>query len=165
MNSAQYLEVERILTEGFDMARGIFLHGDCVGVDEECHRIAQRLGYYIEIHPPTNPKLRAFCDGDEMMPPKPYLERNRNIVNNSDTMLIVPEKAEQDAPRSGTWYTYRYALEVGKPTTLIIGGRFEYEPELDIVHVPSPEELARWQLQAPQQPGLPPDDLHRQGPG
>ena len=40
-----------------------FIHGDCVGADEQAHRMALDLGYFIEIYPPKNPKLRAFCRG------------------------------------------------------------------------------------------------------
>jgi hypothetical protein len=165
MNSAQWLEVQDILEQGFDINGGVLLHGDCVGVDAECHELGRRYGYWIKSFPPRNPKHRAFCDADEQALPDEYLARDRALVDESDTMLIVPEKAEEDSPRSGTWYTYRYSLEVGKPTTLIVGGRFEYTPEhADFVHVPTPEELARWQPRASGEPEVPGDGVHRQSP-
>lgn len=174
MNSAQYMEVERILEEGFDISGGVLLHGDCVGVDEECHRIGRRLGYTIEIYPPRSPKFRAFCEGDVHHLADEYLARNRAIVGDADTMLIVPDKAPEDAPRSGTWYTYRYSLEVGKPTTLVIGGRFEYVEqgagngaggvsEEDPLHMPPLEGLSRRKLPPTGRSRLSPDDLFGAG--
>ncbi len=143
MNSAQFLEVQQILEDIFDIT-GIFLHGDCKGVDEEAHMLARRIGYRIEIYPPSNPKHRAFCDGDVVHPPAPYLVRNRLIVDNARSMLIVPKEAEADAPRSGTWYTYRYSLESRRPTTLVVGGRFEYTPvdDAEFVEDLDPTEYA-----------------------
>lgn len=137
-NSAQYTELEQLLEDAFDFAGGVFHHGDCVGVDEEAHRIAKRLDYWIIVHPPLNPKHRAFCDGDESRNVKSYLDRNRDIVDESRSMLIVPEKAILSAPRSGTWATYKYALETGTPVQVIVGGRFEFSYDSDALPVRMP---------------------------
>ena len=177
MNSAQFLEVQQILEDIFDIT-GIFLHGDCKGVDEEAHMLARRIGYRIEIYPPDNPKHRAFCDGDVVHPTAPYLVRNRLIVDNARSMLIVPKAAEETEPRSGTWYTYRYSREQRRPTTLVVGGRFEYSPvddaefadELDqseyapehddVVRLP-PLKVQSWRELPPTgEPGLPSGDVH-----
>lgn len=58
-------------------------HGDCIGADEEAHEIALSMGIRIVIHPPTDPKKRAFCRAHEMREPKPYLDRNHDIVDES----------------------------------------------------------------------------------
>lgn len=173
-NSAQWTELAQRLEDLFDLEDGIFLHGDCKGVDEEAHRIARRIGYHIEVYPPTDPKHRAYCDGDVIHPPRPYLERNELIVRAATRMLIVPEKAMKDSPRSGTWWTYRKAKELHVPTTLIVGGRFEHKPapkqpaapvDDDAVRLP-PLKVESWRELPPTGgPGLPPDHLHRQGPG
>ena len=38
----------------------LFHHGDCLGADAEGHDMSEELGYQPIIHPPTNPKNRAF---------------------------------------------------------------------------------------------------------
>ncbi len=100
-----------------------FRHGDCLGWDALAHDIAKRLGWPITIHPPDKPMLRAFKNkGDptvEVLPPRPYLHRNRDIVQASSIVIITPDSHE---PRrhSGTWYTYEYARTVGKRTILLL---------------------------------------------
>lgn len=89
----------------------VFHHGDCVGADEEAHLIARYIGAYIVIHPPIDPRLRAFCEGDEIREPKPYIPRNHDIVDESRLLLAAPLLPEHEQPRSGTWATWRYARE------------------------------------------------------
>jgi hypothetical protein len=87
-------------------------HGDCVGADAEFHRMVRQLvpDARIIIHPPHNPQYRAFCEGDEYQPERPYLKRNKEIVNASQLLLATPgESAEQW--RSGTWSTIRHARQ------------------------------------------------------
>ena len=94
-----------------------FFHGDCVGADEQAHGIANYLGYRITTFPPQNPSLRAFCEADEVLPAKPYLERNRNIVDASDVLLAAINFPASG--RSGSWYTYRYAYDQKKRAWLL----------------------------------------------
>jgi hypothetical protein len=106
---------------GFLDLQGIteFHHGDCLGADADADKIARSLGCHIVIHPPTDPKLRAFCfqEGDTLLAEKPYLIRNMDIVNAVGTMFAAP--AEQvEVQRSGTWMTIRYARLA--PVTLYI---------------------------------------------
>jgi len=95
-------------------------HGDCVGADEQFHRLVRIFfpDVVIVIHPPKNPKLRAFCKGDVIMPEKDYLERNRDIVKNCDLLIACP-KEFHEVLRSGTWATVRYARKAGKPIIII----------------------------------------------
>lgn len=107
---------------------GDFLHhGDCVGVDELSHEIAEELKLKIVIHPPENDKLRAFCDGYNNMvkPPKSYLKRNWDIVTACEEIFIIP-KEYNEILRSGTWATYRYAKKLLKDITIIYpNGKYE----------------------------------------
>ena len=104
-----------------------FHHGDCVGADEEAHEIARESSYYIVVHPPINPILRAFCEGNEVLDPKPYLVRNRDIVDSSDVLIACPYQ-EKEVLRSGTWATVRYARKRHKPIIIIFpSGRVKYE--------------------------------------
>src|SRR5512138_2859946 len=95
-------------------------HGDCKGADADAHDIAEKLGYKIAIHPPIDKKDRAFklaSDGLEF-PPKPYLDRNKDIVKYSEVLIACP-KSPQEELRSGTWATVRFARIQKCPTIII----------------------------------------------
>ncbi len=83
-------------------------HGDCIGADSEAHEIATRLEIRVVIHPPSNLSKRAYCEGDEEKNPLPYLERNKNIVKNTNFMVATPN-TNREILRSGTWATIRFA--------------------------------------------------------
>lgn len=93
-------------------------HGDCIGSDETAHYIAKALGCRIVIHPPSNPKKRARCEGDEMRGEKPYLNRNCDIVDESEYLVATP-KERQEMVYSGTWSTVRHARRTKKPINVI----------------------------------------------
>jgi hypothetical protein len=107
---------------GYKIAR----HGDCIHADTEFHYIALRLGYYIVVHPPINsskasglgtkPAEQAIILREQ---PKPYLDRNHDIVDNSDILIACP-KENTEQLRSGTWSTVRYARKKGKQVYLIL---------------------------------------------
>jgi hypothetical protein len=88
-------------------------HGDCVGADTECHLIATSLNNPTCIHPPDNDIKRSFNQSDCILPAKPYLDRNKDIVDMSDMLIATPETAKE-VTRSGTWSTVRYAKRTGK---------------------------------------------------
>lgn len=104
-----------------------FHHGDCIGADAEAHKIAKSLYMPIVIHPPVNNKARAFCKGD-IRPPKQYLVRNIDIVNECHVLIGAPSGNEK--VRSGTWSTLRYAKKrktwffVVYPTGLVTVDKF-----------------------------------------
>jgi hypothetical protein len=89
-----------------------FHHGDCIGADAEAHEVAVAIGYRIVIHPPTNPYKRAFKSGT-VRPAKTYLDRNHDIVDESDVMVATPKSTVEEL-RSGTWATIRYTRKSGK---------------------------------------------------
>ena len=100
------------------------LHGLCTGADEDFHHICRELwelGIYIIGHPGMDnygkSPYRAHCDVDEIEPILPYMERNQNIVNNSDILIATPSDFVE-MPRSGTWSTIRKARN--KKRTLFI---------------------------------------------
>ena len=92
-----------------------FHHGDCRGADEEAHLVASSICRKVVVHPPENPKHRAFCRrlpfrGGAMvqvLDSKPYMDRNRDIVDAVDVLFAAPSGPER--LRSGTWATVRYA--------------------------------------------------------
>lgn len=88
-------------------------HGDCEGADAMAHALGRWLGVRIVVHPPEDTRHRAFCpDPDEVLPAKPYLDRNHDIVDVCDVLLALPDGPER--LRSGTWSTVRYAWRTGK---------------------------------------------------
>ena len=100
-------------------------HGDCVGADEQFHMIVDNKKHTSEhplriiIHPPDNPKERAFCLGDSMLEAKPYLVRNDAIVRSSHVLIACPLNAREEH-RSGTWYTIRAACKAGHKIYIIL---------------------------------------------
>ena len=92
-----------------------FDHGDCIGADTDAHNIALQFGCKIHIHPPINESKRAFNESFTMMyDPKPYLDRNHDIVDSVDIMIATPKDLVEEL-RSGTWATIRYATKMRKP--------------------------------------------------
>lgn len=96
-----------------------FHHGDCIGADEEAHKIfsSKYSNFKIYIHPPVNPSKRAYCLSDNIFPEKPYLERNKDIVDRCDLLIAAPKGKEE--PRSGTWATVRYARKNKKKIVIL----------------------------------------------
>lgn len=99
---------------------GEFHHGDCVGADSQAHDIAVECGYCPILHPPTNYSKRAWKDVPShlMRPERPYLTRNREIVNETVALIAAPAEMEEQ-PRGGTWFTVRYARKLGRPIVLV----------------------------------------------
>lgn len=95
-------------------------HGDCVGGDADLHNIvrAQSDSAKIVIHPPSNDRLRAFCGGEETREPKPYLERDQEIVNETEMLLAFP-RTSFEIRKSGTWATVRMARKAGIPVIVV----------------------------------------------
>lgn len=117
MSAVQKVEVRGLVREMFKTldTNFQFHHGDCVGADAEFHEIVSDFQpSVIVIHPPINPRARAFCCSKHIMPEKPYLNRNRDIVDACDVLIAAPKSTREEL-RSGTWTTVRYARKRGKP--------------------------------------------------
>jgi hypothetical protein len=96
-----------------DLMPDFIRHGDCVGADTEFHQIACSLNIKTCIHPPDNDSKRAFNQSDCILPVKPYLNRNKDIVDMSNLLIATPETSKENL-RSGTWFAIRYAKRSGK---------------------------------------------------
>jgi hypothetical protein len=106
--------VARLLRAGLDEVH----HGDCVGADSEFHAICKRLNIRTVLHPPLDPRFRAFCEADVVHEKKDYLVRNHDIVDATDSMIACP-RSTQEEQRSGTWATIRYARKSGKSIRIV----------------------------------------------
>ena len=120
MNEKQSKQVREFL-EQFPLGTE-FHHGDCKGVDVQAAAIAKELGFRIICHPPKLTEQQGFFGGDETREPSGYLQRDRNIVDEADTLIVVPLQDEWQ-PKGGTWYTHDYAIKRSKPVTIFYPNR------------------------------------------
>lgn len=123
MTWRQRQTLRRLLPWGKD-----FHHGDCVGSDAQAHDIAHFQGLLITIHPPENLSKRAFKSAHTILPPKPYLDRNKDIVDACEVLIATPS-GKDELLRSGTWSTVRYARKLGKHILIIFpDGKIKKDP-------------------------------------
>lgn len=116
MSDAQKIAFRTILSS--KPGYGTLHHGMCVGGDADGHQIARELGYWIVGHPPVNPNLRVVLDCDVVWPEKPYLDRNRDVVNECKTLIVAPREYTEQM-RSGTWSTFRAAAQAKKDIMIV----------------------------------------------
>ena len=116
ISEAQRAMLKRLLPGAVELH-----HGDCVGADEEVHALALGLKIPIVIHPPSDNKLRAFCKNARMMEPRPYLTRNRAIVNVAQIVVATPRTDHEPLPGrgQGTWSTVRFARRMGREVIVL----------------------------------------------
>jgi hypothetical protein len=82
-------------------------HGDCIGADDQFNDMAGELCLRRVHHPSDVNKRRAWGKAETILPTKPPLTRNHDIVDAVDMMIATP-KEWQEVLRSGTWATIRY---------------------------------------------------------
>lgn len=105
LTQAQAETAHRLLGSGDELH-----HGDCIGGDADLHAIFRVEAPSAKVvgHPPSDDSKRAFCSCDELREPKPYRERNTDIVEDVD-VLIAFSGSMFEILRSGTWMTVRIA--------------------------------------------------------
>lgn len=115
MTTIQMLHVSELIEGASELH-----HGDCIGADDEVDKVAAILGIPKHIHPPLENKKRAFCTRGEflILKAKDYLERNRDIVDETEYLVAAPSGAE--LVRSGTWSTIRYASTLGRRISIVM---------------------------------------------
>jgi hypothetical protein len=94
-------------------------HGDCVGADVQVATIAAELGMQTVCHPPEKSDLRGWFASNETREPLSYFARNRNIVDETEVLLVVPYQDKEvflASTAGGTLYTYNYAKKKNKLT-------------------------------------------------
>lgn len=101
--------------------------GDCMGADYNLTCMFLMMHYArIVRHPPINRGTQANGEFHETRERKTYLERDKDIVNESDYLWAAPKGEE--IVRSGTWTTVRYARKKGIPITIVMpNGDIIYE--------------------------------------
>lgn len=119
LNKSQYDNFYDLI-DGFKYIK-CWRYGDCLGVDIQTTLIVKDKYPCITIiqHPPILEKYRAFGPADVKFPPKPYGERDKDIVDNVDMLIAIP-KQDNEILRSGTWQTVRYAKKKEMPIIFIL---------------------------------------------
>ncbi len=115
LNPEQSEQIIKILNNYSNI---IVSHGDCIGSDTDFHNICVKYKesnpdkkIQIHIFPPDKSVLKAFNKGDMIMNPKPYLERNLDIILNSSILIGCPIDKNKEELHSGTWSTIRKAIK------------------------------------------------------
>lgn len=97
----------------------LWMHnGDCLGADNVAAKLWQELDGKVHLHPPSIDTKRAFMYGEFVEAPRPYLDRNKDIVCSCDELVATPAEMFEQL-RSGTWATIRFARKIGRPVTII----------------------------------------------
>jgi hypothetical protein len=115
--------VSRWLSMSMEEARGAgtiisIAHGDCIGGDATIDARAQYVGAYRIVHPGPG-EYRAYCLADEIAEPKPFLDRDRDIVEETEELWAFPGGMSEQQRGSGTWYTVHYAQKHNTPVTIV----------------------------------------------
>ena len=113
--------LRRLSGEGYDELH----HGLCIGADEQCAAMAKLLGFRVVAHPGYNKRKPGdtlfrsdWAGSDETRDPKPFVARDRDIVDETERMVAAPLTGAEQA-RSGTWTTVRYARGLGRKVEVL----------------------------------------------
>lgn len=108
------------IIDGIQLYLKEFHHGDCIGADAEAALVVHHTAALAKIvaHPCTIESKRAHSPfNDLILPVKPPLDRNVDIVKASRCMIATPKGKEEQ--RSGTWYTIRRSKKFKVPLLII----------------------------------------------
>jgi len=95
-------------------------HGDEIGTDLVFHKIAKSFGLKIIIHPPDSPLKRAFLKGNEILEEKNPDERNKEIIDLVDLVIIAPSDISMKKPNAFNLNTaILYAKKIKKPIMML----------------------------------------------
>ena len=105
----------------------VFVHGDCVGADEQAHKIVEDNlpTVSIVVAPSLNASLRAWCKPRTgvLCEARASIARNRTIAIMCDELIAAPRKRLVPdggfIPQSGTQQTIEFAQDNGRPVTVI----------------------------------------------
>jgi hypothetical protein len=106
------------------------VHGVCIGADEQFNDLVRSLGGETWGFPGHDrhgkSPFRSNCTVDRLEKSRPYLERNKMIVNRGMFLLAAPRQ-DGEQLRSGTWSTVRFAQRKGVEVQLFLpDGRIEW---------------------------------------
>lgn len=109
-----------------------FHQGQCTGVDVEAAEYLASKQVLVVSHPPISKSHIGESVIHFTREEKDYFARNRDIVDESDFMIVVP-KTMQHRSYGGTWYTHDYALKKNVPLCIVYpNGSLEYKGDFDV---------------------------------
>lgn len=126
MTDKQKVEVIRFFESNSPKKIKFVRHGGCDGSDDDFHEIAQDY-CNIVVHPGNQQQKEKYMNKPNVtvMEVKPFLVRNRDMVDKIEWVLATPRGFEEEL-RSGTWMTIRYALKQNKIVHIIFpNGKIE----------------------------------------
>lgn len=123
MTNDQVLHVHMLLGDLRGAGASQVTHGMCQGADKQFHDMAKALGYFTIGAPGVlsdgSPYMRAKIECDMVLPEKPFLVRNLQIVHEVDLMLVTPKEQAEQGKGSGTWASIRYTRKAKKPLIIV----------------------------------------------
>ena len=126
MTARQLQQLEMVLKAYIPHGFMDFVHGDCLGADEQAAELAKHLGYRTTARPCTITKMRAYHKSHIVLSPKDTKVRNQAIVDDSKILIVAPQE-ESEVGQSGTWQTYRMAAKAQVPRVMLFPTRTEYQ--------------------------------------
>jgi hypothetical protein len=100
-----------------------FLHGGCVGGDEDGAMIAGSLGYRLVEYPALGlpPELHTNLVSHEVKPAQPPLVRTDHIIADCERLYALPKESSEPLPQKGqgTWAGVRHARKANRRTVII----------------------------------------------
>ena len=118
LTTDQHVEMRQHFKQFRNANAGWMHNGDCEGADKEAGELWQAMCGGIHLHPPTVRYKRAWLKAERTEKPRPYLDRNKDIVDASTVLIATPDSPVERI-RSGTWSTVRYARKLGRPILII----------------------------------------------
>lgn len=119
MSERQILALEEILCDG-NTFTAQFHHGGCHGADMDAHKAAA-IYTCRHVHPGSVEQHWHWENRNDygtLLPWKPFLERNYDIVDVCEALIAAPRTLYEER-RSGTWATIRYARKIGRPVIIL----------------------------------------------
>lgn len=115
---AQQSALEEVLSDLYNEDYVWMHNGDCIGADATAAQLWRDMDGKVHGHPPDIVWKRAKFQFDAQWEPKPYRQRNADIVLCSDILVACPKAMEEEL-RSGTWMTIRMARKSKVPIVIV----------------------------------------------
>jgi hypothetical protein len=96
----------------------VLIHGMAIGADSAIDAIARELHLPRKGHPSNKDSVK-FIQPETITPVRPVAERDRNIVQEGQLLLVMPP-TDFELEKSGTWNQMRYNRQLGKPLIWIM---------------------------------------------
>lgn len=122
LSNDQLLSLDFIVVRLRQQGYTVHHNGLAIGADTVALYVARKERFYTVGHPvrhkDQNRSLRGMCNELRPVWGKP-IDRNHNMVNESQLVVACPFEKEEQIRGSGTWATMRYAKRKGRSLCVI----------------------------------------------